>query len=39
MTVIGVAIISLSTFGITDPDELRKVTLETVAVIGKSLHA
>ena len=36
---IGVAAIIKQHYGITDPDELRKVTLETVAVIGKSLHA
>ena len=36
---IGVAAIIKPHYGITDPDELRKVTLETVAVIGKSLHA
>ena len=36
---IGVAAIITQHYGITDPDELRKVTLETVAVIGKSLHA
>ena len=36
---IGVAAIIKQHYGITDPDELRKVTLETVAVIGKSLQA
>lgn len=36
---IGVAAIIKQHYGITDPDELRKVTLETVAAIGKGLHA
>lgn len=36
---IGVAAIIKQHYGITDPDELRKVTLETVAVIGNGLHA
>ena len=36
---IGVAAIIKQHYGITDPDELRKVTLETVAVLGKSFTA
>ena len=35
---IGVAAIIRQHYGITDPETLKKVTLETVAAIGKDLH-
>lgn len=35
---IGVAAIIRQHYGITDPEMLKKVTLETVAAIGKDLH-
>ena len=35
---VGVAAIIRQHYGITDPETLKKVTLETVAAIGKDLH-
>lgn len=35
---VGVAAIIRQHYGITDPEMLKKVTLETVAAIGKDLH-
>lgn len=35
---VGVAAIIKQHYGITDPEDLKKVTLETVAAIGKGLH-
>lgn len=35
---VGVAAIIKQHYGITDPEDLKKVTLETVATIGKGLH-